>query len=579
MAASLLPSRGPKRGRKCDITPAFRGSPTKGEQNQKWLSHPYLLGGPKEGGNATSPRHSRGSPTKGNKITSGCLNPAFSGAEKRVEMLHLPSILGGPQRQARGAKTEVQPQKGKQNQKWVPHPCLLGGRKEGENATSPLHSRGSPTPRAGSKIRSAPQQRGTKSEVAASPLPSWGPKRGRKCYITPPFSGVPNAKRGEQNKNCTPTKGNKIRSACLTPAFSGAQKRVKMLHHPSILGRPQRQGRGAKTEVHPQKREQNEIWLPHPCLLGGPKEGENATSPLHSRASPTPRAGSKIGSAPPKKGNKIRSGCLTPAFSGAQRRAKMLHLPSILGGPQRQAWGPKSEVHPNKGEQNQKCLPHPCLLGGPKEGGNATSPLHSRASPTPSVGSKIRSAPPKRGSKSEVAASPLPSRGPKRGRKCSITPPLSWVPNAKRGEKWPFGFWGTVALTLRKKFAYFLSVTGVTRVALAWHSENKYSYMGVFTGGGGGHSDAKWEIFQFSPFFSKMSFRRGGGGCYTFLKSPRNGRFGKVWVRGGDRWQYIFLPDPTFLAFWYLLQKFGLVWFGLYTRFHGAWPGAPTCRR
>ena len=28
-------------------------------------------------------------------------------------------------------------------------------------------------------------------------------------------------------------------------------------------------------------------------------------------------------------------------------------------------------------------------------------------------------------------------------------------------------------------------------------------------GGGGGHSDAKWEIFQFSPFFSKMSFRRG----------------------------------------------------------------------
>ena len=29
-------------------------------------------------------------------------------------------------------------------------------------------------------------------------------------------------------------------------------------------------------------------------------------------------------------------------------------------------------------------------------------------------------------------------------------------------------------------------------------------------GGGGGHSDAKSGIFQFSPFFSKMSFRRGG---------------------------------------------------------------------
>ena len=38
------------------------------------------------------------------------------------------------------------------------------------------------------------------------------------------------------------------------------------------------------------------------------------------------------------------------------------------------------------------------------------------------------------------------------------------------------------------------------------------TYMGVCTGGGGVHSDAKWEIFQFSPFFSTMSFRRGGGG-------------------------------------------------------------------
>ena len=33
--------------------------------------------------------------------------------------------------------------KGGQNQKWVPHPCLLGSPKKGENATSPLHA-GSP---------------------------------------------------------------------------------------------------------------------------------------------------------------------------------------------------------------------------------------------------------------------------------------------------------------------------------------------------------------------------------------------------------------------------------------------------
>ena len=44
--------------------------------------------------------------------------------------------------------------KGGQNRKWLPHPCLLRGPKEGRNATSPLHSRGS-------------LAKGTKSKVAA----------------------------------------------------------------------------------------------------------------------------------------------------------------------------------------------------------------------------------------------------------------------------------------------------------------------------------------------------------------------------------------------------------------------------
>ena len=79
-------------------------------------------------------------PSAGNKIRSGYLTPTFAGVQKRAEMLHHPCILGGPQRQARG----------------------------------------------------------TKSDVATSPLPSRGPKRGLKCYITPAFSGVPNAKSGEQ---------------------------------------------------------------------------------------------------------------------------------------------------------------------------------------------------------------------------------------------------------------------------------------------------------------------------------------------------------------------------------------------
>ena len=44
------------------------------------------------------------------------------------------------------------------------------------------------------------------------------------------------------------TKGNKIRNGCLTPAFSGASKRAKMLRHPYFLGDPQRQARGAKIQ-------------------------------------------------------------------------------------------------------------------------------------------------------------------------------------------------------------------------------------------------------------------------------------------------------------------------------------------
>ena len=350
-------------------------------------------------------------------------------------------------------------------------PLPSRGPKRGQKCfVTPAFS-GTPTPSSGSKIRSGPQQRGTKLEVAASPLPSRGPKRGGKCYVTPPFLGIPNAKRGEQNQKWSPTKRNKISSGNLTAAFSGAQKRAKMLPNPGILGDPQPQAWGAKSEVVPNKREQNQKWLPHPCLLGGPKERGNATSPLHSRGSPTPSAGSKIRSGPQQRGTKIRSGYLTPtfsgilnanrgeqnqkwsptngnktssgnlaaAFSGAQKRAKMLPNPGILGDPQPQARGAKSEVVPNKREQNHKWLPHPYVLKGPKERGNATSPLHSRGSPTPSAGSKIRSGPQQKGTKPEVAASPLRSQGPKRARKCYVTPTFSGIPNPKHGkqnQKW-----------------------------------------------------------------------------------------------------------------------------------------------
>ena len=91
--------------------------------------------------------------------------------------------------------------------------------------------------------------------MATSPVHSRGPKRGHNCYIIPAFSRIPNAKRGE-----------KMRSGYLTPAFSGAQKRAELLRNPCILGYPQPQARG-----------ENQKWLPHPCILKGPKEGGIAT--------------------------------------------------------------------------------------------------------------------------------------------------------------------------------------------------------------------------------------------------------------------------------------------------------------
>ena len=122
-------------------------------------------------------------------------------------------------------------------------------------------------------------------------------KRGRKCYITPTFSRIPNAKRGEQkNHNWSPTKRNKITTGCLTLAFSGAQKRAEMLHYPCILGDPQRQARGAK----------NQKWSP-------------------------------------TKGNKIRSGCLTPAFSGRKCYATPAFsgIPNAKRGEQKIRSGPR----------------------------------------------------------------------------------------------------------------------------------------------------------------------------------------------------------------------------------------------
>ena len=153
----------------------------RGEQNQKWLSHPAFSGGPKEGGNATSPLQARGSPTPsaGNRSNMVASALPCREAKKRAKILRplcfseVPNANRREQnyiwsphpclvvRPKRGQKCYVTPassgvpnaKRREQNQKWLSQPCLLGGPKEGGNALPPLPSQGAPMPSEGSKIR------------------------------------------------------------------------------------------------------------------------------------------------------------------------------------------------------------------------------------------------------------------------------------------------------------------------------------------------------------------------------------------------------------------------------------------
>ena len=191
---------------------------------------------------------------------------------------------------------------------------------------------------------------------------------------------------------------------------------------PTVLGVPNAQ-RGDK----------NQKWL---C---GPHVGKVATSPLPSWGSPTPSVGTKIRN-----------------VYVAHMWAKWLHHPCRLGGPQRLAWGQKSETAtwptcgqsgyitpavlgvPNaqRGGKNWKCL------GGPHVGKVATCP-------TLSAGTKIRN-----GHVAHMWVKWLhhpcrlggpqrPARGQKSvmatwltwGQKGYITRAILGVPNAQRDDK------------------------------------------------------------------------------------------------------------------------------------------------
>ena len=163
----------------------------------------------------------------------------------------------------RGTKSEVAPKWAW----WLHHPCRLGGPQRLI---------------AGDKIRSGPHE----GLVAALPLPSRGPTRGRKCYITPPSSGVPK-------------QGNKIRSSCNTHAFSGATSGRKCCISPAFWGVP-KQGDKIGSGCHTPAFLGGHKWaqvLRNPCILGSP----NKWTKSEVAASPAPCQGTKIRSGISKK--------------------------------------------------------------------------------------------------------------------------------------------------------------------------------------------------------------------------------------------------------------------------------------
>ena len=196
---------GPKRGRKCYVTPAFSRVPNKGGQNQKskrTLGVTMMLLVPKHGFkdcpgflNSTG----RLGPKRGRKCY---VTPAFSGVpnkggqnQKSKRTLGVTMMLLVPKRgfkdcpgflnstgrlgPKRGRKCYVTPafsrvpNKGGQNQK---SKCTLG-------VTMMLL-----VPKHG--FKDCPGFLNSTGRL--------GPKRGRKCYVTPAFSGVPN--KGGQNQ-------------------------------------------------------------------------------------------------------------------------------------------------------------------------------------------------------------------------------------------------------------------------------------------------------------------------------------------------------------------------------------------
>ena len=214
---------------------------------------------------------------------------------------------------------------------WLHHPCLLGAPQcpsRGENQKSPTS--------------------------------------GHNGYITPAFSGLPNAWEGKKIRN-GPQGGTVAASLLpsrrsLMPSMGRksemAHKWGQGLHHPCLLGNPQCPARG-ENQKWPTKWAQ---WLHHPCLLGDSQYRAQGEKKM------------------------------------AEMWAQWLHHPCLVGDRQCRARGKNQKDHITKhsayitpafsglpnAQQGEK------IRNGPQVGTGATLLLPSRGSPMLKHGGKIR---------------------------------------------------------------------------------------------------------------------------------------------------------------------------------------------
>ena len=167
------------------------------------------------------------------------------------------------------------------------------------------------------------------------------PTRGQRCYITPDFSGVPKqgdkVKGGPQvGRSATPTLRSR-RSPTEGDGNKGGQQQGGAAN--LILESRGFRTKGTKSPLPSRRPTMGTNCYITPTFSGVPNRGDKIRSGYLTLAFSGPTRGRNCYITPAfpalrHKGEKIRSGYFTHASSRAPKRAELLRTPYILGGPQ-----------------------------------------------------------------------------------------------------------------------------------------------------------------------------------------------------------------------------------------------------